>query len=213
MEKPKSLAVAIGISLLIGCASNAPSDTAATSSESVSLNSTKEAALLDGRCGGDEWEAATKIDLPQRASILLMYDQNSLFICAKHDDGALTVLDLYVEHGETGDLHHFHLSAQMGEQVYSDGEWSESATWELKDYAGFWVPYFGSEETEDGIRPKFHRSSDRQVQILRRKFHGDTWNMMFALSISRDGEWVESRYPANALDTDPSTWSRISFSE
>lgn len=33
-------------------------------SESIAINLTSKTALLDGRCGNDEWEVATKIELP-----------------------------------------------------------------------------------------------------------------------------------------------------
>lgn len=185
----------------------------ANASKSIAINPTNIAALLDGSCGNDEWEAATKIALLAEASIYLMHDKDALYICAKGKAGDTTVLDLFIENAETSHLHHFHLSAQMGEKVRTDKGWGESNTWVLKDWTGFWVPYFGNEETEEGMRPKFYRGLHRQVQVLRKKFPGDTWNMMFGISIKRDGKWTDSFYPEKAKKEEQTTWAKFSFSK
>ncbi|WP_237057545.1 hypothetical protein [Microbulbifer sediminum] len=185
----------------------------ANASETIAINPTNKAALLDGHCGKDEWQAATKIELPAEAAIYLMHDKDSLYVCAKGKAEDTTVLDLYIENAATGHLHKFHLSAQMGERVLTDEGWSEPETWILKDWTGFWVPYFGYEDTEDGKRPKFFRGLHRQVQVLRKKFPGNSWNMMFGVSIKRDGEWTDSFYPEKAEDSDKSTWGTFSFTE
>lgn len=188
--------------------------TEANASETITINPTNKAALLDGRCGNDEWEAATKIELPAQASIYLMHDKDYFYLCAKGKAEDYTVLDLYIEHAETGHIHKFHLSAQMGETVRTDKGWSEPATWELKDFAGFWVPYFGLEDPENRKGPKFARGTHRQMQVLRKKFAGNTWNMMIGVSaIQHEGQGAEFFYPEKAVDNDKSTWAKFSFSE
>ena len=186
----------------------------ASASEMIAITQTTKAALLDGQCGGDEWESATKIALPAQASIHVMHDKEYFYLCAKGKEEDYTVLDLYIEHAETGHLHKFHLSAQMGERVFTDEGWSEPAPWELKDFAGFWVPYFGLEDPDNRKGPKFARGTHRQMQISRKKFASNTWNMMIGVSaITHEGEGAEFFYPEKAVDSDPSTWRKFSFSE
>lgn len=190
--------------------------TEANASEAIAINPTNKAALLDGHCGNDEWEAATKIELPAEASIYLMHDKDSFYICAKGKAEDYAVLDLYIEHAETGRLHKFHLSAQMGESVNTEEGWENvSGKWDLKDYAGFWVPYSGLEDVENRKGPKFERGTHRQIQVLRKKFAGNTWNMMFGVSaISHEGNsGAEFFCPENAVGNDKSTWGKFSFSE
>lgn len=188
--------------------------TGTNASETITINPTNKAALLDGRCGNDEWEAATKIKLPAQASIYLMHDKDNFYLCAKGKAEDYAVLDLYIEHAETGYLHHFHLSAQMGERVRTDKGWGESATWELKDYAGFWVPYFGLEDPENRKGPKFARGTHRQIQVSRKKFAGNIWNMMIGVSaIRHEGKGAEFFFPRKAVDNDKSTWGKFLFSE
>ena len=190
--------------------------TKASASETIAINPTSKPALLDGRCGADEWEAATKFELPAQASIYLMHDKDSFYICAKGKAEDYTVLDLYIEHAETGQLHHFHLSAQMGESVLTDEGWEPaSEKWDLKDYAGFWVPFSGLEDPENRKDPNFERGTHRQVQVLRKKFAGNTWNMMFGVSaINHEGNsGAEFFYPEKAVADDKSTWGKFSFSE
>ncbi len=203
----KSKVLLLGASLVFAAAE-------ANAADAISIGATAKAPLLDGRCDGDEWKTATKFELPAQAAIYLMHDDDSLFICGKGKAEDYAVIDVYIEHAETGQLHKFHLSAQMGEHIYSGGEWGETERWKLTDWTGFWVPYFGFEETEDGRRPKFLRGSHREVQILRKKFPGDEWTMMFGLSAinNEDGSGGEFRYPENAVDNDKSTWQEFSFS-
>lgn len=188
--------------------------TGVNATETVTIKPTSKAGLLDGRCGNDEWEAATKIELPAGAGINVMHDDDYFYLCAKGKAEDYTVLDLYIEHAETGHLHHFHLSAQMGERVRTDEGWGESGTWDLKDYAGFWVPYFGLEDREKRQGPKFARGTHRQMQILRDKFAGNAWKMMISVSaIQHEGKNQAFIYPQKAVDEDTSTWAKFSFSD
>lgn len=181
----------------------------------ISINSTSESALLDGRCGNDEWDVATKMELPAQVAIYLMKDDNYFYICARAKEEDITVLDFYIEHPETGRLHKFHLSAQMGEKVLTENGWERvSGKWDLKNYAGFWVPFSGLEEPENRKGPIWAKGTHRQVQVSRNKFPGNTWNMMFGISaIYQEGKRAELLYPENAVSTDPTSWAQFSFSE
>ncbi len=183
-------------------------------SKPIMINSTEKAGLLDGRCGNDEWEAATKIDLPAGASIYLMHDDDYFYFCAAGKAGDYTILDLYVENTATGRLHKFHLSAQMGESVLMDNGWEPaSEKWELRDYAGFWVPYNGLEDPDNRVNPLFARGTHRQMQISRKKFAGDTWKMMFGVGgIISNGEGAQFFFPETAKAEDNTSWSEFSFS-
>jgi hypothetical protein len=187
----------------------------ANASETIAINQTNKAPLFDGRCGEDEWQAATKIDLPAQASVYLMHDKDSLYVCAKGKAEDYTVIDIYIEHAETGHLHNLHASAQLGERLLIENEWSETEHWNLEDWGGFWVPYAGNEETEDGMRTRFLKGSHREIQVLRRKFAGNTWDMMIGVSaVNHEGKFgAEFYYPEGAVDTDESTWGKFSFSK
>jgi hypothetical protein len=187
----------------------------ATAAEPIIIKSTNKTALLDGRCGNDEWDVATKIELAAGASIYLMHDEDYFYFCACGKAEDYTILDLYIEHAETGRLHKFHLSAQMGESVLTEDGWkNESGKWNLIDYAGFWVPYSGLEDVEKRIGPKFAKGTHRQMQISRKKFAGTTWNMMFGVGgIKQEGDGGRLLYPEKAIGEDKSTWRKFSFSE
>lgn len=180
----------------------------------IAISATNKAGLLDGSCGNDEWDAATKIELAGQASIYLMHDKDYFYFCASGKAEDYTVLDLYIENSETGKLHKFHLSAQMGESIYTDNEWKPaSGKWKLKDYAGFWVPYSGLQDAENRKDPIFEKGTHRQMQISRKKFAGNVWNIMVGLSaVSHEGEG-SLLYPKNASGDDKSTWAKFSFSK
>lgn len=184
-------------------------------SETIFINQTNKAPLFDGRCDNDEWRAATRIELPAQVSVFLMHDKYSLFVCAKGKAEDYTVIDLYIADAAAGHLYNLHASAQLSERLLTDTEWSEAEFWNHKDWSGFWVPYAGSEDTEDGTRTKFLEGSHREVQVLRKKFAGNTWNMMIGVSaIYHEGAYgAEFFYPENAINTDQSTWGKFSFAE
>lgn len=186
---------------------------AAGASEPVPVNATETAVLLDGSCGGDEWDAATIIELSAQLSLFLMHDKHSVYICAKSAIDDPMALDLFIEHPQTGHGHHFHLSAQMGERIYTDHDEGESATWELQDWTGFWTPYYGLEESEGNQRVNFYRKSNKQVQILRKKFPSETWNMMVSVGVRHLGERSTVSYPLQAEESDMMSWGAFSFSE
>lgn len=187
----------------------------ANASGFIAINSTNKVPLFDGNCGEDEWQSATKIKLPAQASIYLMHNKDSLYACAKGKSEDYTVIDLYIEHAKTGHLHNLHASAQLAESLLTDKEWGESQRWNLKDWGGFWVPYAGYDDTENGgRRPKFLKGSHREIQVLRKKFAGNIWKMMIGVSaINHDGESHTFLYPEKAVDVDTSTWAIFSFSE
>jgi len=185
----------------------------ASASKAIMINQTSRTPLFDGRCGDGEWQGATRIQLPAEAAVYLMHDQHSLFVCAKAKDNDYTVIDLYIEDAKTGHLHNLHASAQLGERLFTENAWSESEFWNHKDWSAFWVPYAGNEDTENGLRTRFLKGSHREVQVLRSKFPGNTWNMMIGVSgLHHEGKYgAEFFHPESAVDTDASTWARFSF--
>jgi len=180
----------------------------------ITINATNKAPLFDGRCDEDEWKSAKKFELPAQTFIYLMHDKHSLYVCAKGKAEDYAVIDIYVKHAKTGYLHNLHASAQLGERIFKGKQWSKSERWNLKDWSGFWVPYAGRVEAEDGLRPKFLKGSHREMQILRKKFPSDTWNMMISISGVYQGKDSSAfSYPEKAVDTDGSTWAKFSFSK
>jgi len=91
-------------------------------------------------------------------------------------------IDILIEDVNTGYLHKFHASAQLGERIYNGKNWSEPDRWNLSGWSGFLVPYAGRVESEDRLKPNFLKDSHREMQILRKKFSGDNWNMMIIVN-------------------------------
>lgn len=183
-------------------------------SKIITINATNQAPLFDGRCDKDEWQSAIKFELPAQTAVYLMHDNHSLYVCAKGKAEDYAVIDIYVEHAKTEVLHKLHASAQLGERIFNGKEWSQPDRWNLKGWSGFWVPYAGRVESEDGLRPKFLKGSHREIQILRKKFPGDTWNMMIGISgVNKGGDSTEFSYPEKAVGTDSTTWAKFYFSQ
>ncbi len=200
--------------LLLGVAVMALAGTASVL-ETITINSTSRAPLLDGHCDDKEWLSATKFELPANTAVYLMHNKHSFFVCAKGKANDYTVVDVYIEHPETGQLYNLHASAQLGERVMTGKTWDEFSWWNNKDWSGFWVPYAGEEETKSGKRTKFLEGSHREVQILKKKFAGNTLNMMIRLSgLSHNGQYgAVFFYPEKAIDTDKLTWSKMTFAD
>ncbi|WP_100643800.1 hypothetical protein [Alteromonas facilis] len=183
--------------------------------KAIEIAPANKAPLLNGNCNDDVWRPATTIALPANVYILLMHDDDYFYICVRSKADDINVLDLYVESDEVKVPFKYHLSAQMGERKLTENGWENtSQKWELKDYAGFWVPYSGLEDPENRKNPKFARGTHRQVQIARKKFPGTIWNMMFGVSgIKHEDEWAAFVHPERAAEDDRTTWERFTFSE
>ncbi len=183
--------------------------------ESTTINFTNKTPLFDGHCKQNEWHGATKLQLPAQITLYLMHNKDSLFVCATGKDKDYTVIDLYIEDKKTGHLHNLHASAQLGERILVDKAWSESVFWNNKDWGGFWVPYAGEEKTDNGTRTLFLAGSDREIQVLRNKFTGNTWTMMIGISaVYQQGKYgAKFFYPSKANDSDKSTWAKFSFTQ
>ncbi len=186
----------------------------AGATESVVINATDRAPLFDGRCGEAEWQSATKIELPAEVWVYLMHDDESLYACARGKKEDYTVIDLYIQHAGTGHLYNLHASAQLKERELTEETWNDPEHWNNEGWSGFWVPFAGIEETEEGERTQFLKGSDRELQVLRSKFPGDRWKMMIGISaVYQEGAYgAEFSYPEGASDTDASTWLIYSFS-
>lgn len=185
-----------------------------SAADKISINVTTSPPLFDGRCDSAEWQPAIQLELPAGVSVRLMHDDDSLYVCAMGKPQDFTVIDLYIEHGQTGQIYNLHASAQLFERVYADESWSETRFWNQQDWSAFWVPYAGEEETEKGPRTRFLKGSHREVQVLRRKFPAGSWKMMIGISaVEHEGSFsADLTFPAEAVDTDPSTWAEFSFS-
>ena len=181
--------------------------------ETISVNHTSDTVLFDGKCDDAEWYSATKFALPANTALYLMQNEDALFICAKGKSEDYTVIDIYIEDTQTGKLHNLHASAQLSESELTADEWAHPVRWNNSDWSGFWVPYAGTEETESGERTQFLKGSHREIQILRRKFEGNTWKMMISLSaIYQDGKYgAEFTYPEKAVNTNKATWAHFTF--
>lgn len=183
--------------------------------QAITIKYTQKPALLDGRCGGDEWDAATKLSLPAQVTLYFMHDYDYFYICAAGKKEDYAVIDLMIENNTTGAPHRFHLSAQMGETILKNDKWESAADkWDLRDYAGFWVPYAGLEDQQNRKNPRFQRGTHRQVQIARKKFPGNNWNMMVNVSgVRLNGENTAVSYPENGAQKIKTTWAPFTFSK
>lgn len=200
--------------ILLMLASNIFAQQSGNTTQPMVIKPTSKAGLLDGSCGNDEWDAATKIEMPGQAAIYFMHDDDYFYFCASGKEEDYTVLDLFIENGATQQLHKFHLSAQMGEAILTDNEWKPASDkWDLKDYAGFWVPFSGLEDEENNKNPIFETGTHRQLQIARKKFPGNTWNIMVGLGAIRHEGEGQLFYPENGKGDDKSTWAQFSFSK
>ncbi|MFC3094535.1 hypothetical protein DRW07_13400 [Alteromonas sediminis] len=181
--------------------------------EVKTVNFTQSSPLLDGRCEAQEWQYAIKSNLAANTGVYLMHNDESIFVCATGKAEDYTVLDIYIEDPKTGLLHNLHASAQLSEKVMKGNEWESVGQWELHQWSGFWVPYAGQEGDENRKRPIFLKGKDREIRILKEKFSGNSWNMMFGLGgVKQDGEFGPTiLYPEGGVSTDSSTWMTFSF--
>lgn len=185
-----------------------------TAADTTHIPSIQQPPLFDGRCEAKEWQQALEIPLQEDTAIFLMHDQQYLYICAKGKARDYTAFDLYAKDAETGEIFNLHASAQLSERKLEGAEWSETKFWNHQLWGGLWVPYAGEQTTDNGNSTVFLEGSHRELQILRSKFSGKRWRLMFRISAvyQADTYGAEFYYPKDAKDKEPAGWAVFSFS-
>lgn len=164
-------------------------------------------ALLDGRCGTEEYADAASVDLGADQRLLFRRDARRLWLCVPLRPDSLGTMDLLVVTPREPAPVRLHVSAQAGESTLRDGAWPEQAWWNQRGWAAPWVALSGFE----GGKPRFAPSAAREVALDLARFGEGVWRVRLELRHARDagGASVSTVFPAGTSGVDPAGWAAL----
>lgn len=122
--------------------------------------------LLDGRCDAAEYAKAERRDLGQGVTLHAVHDEHFITLCATLPPDSLGTMDLYLQAPEGGPTTNLHISAQVGERTYAEGEDPE---WQWGNHQGWYGPpvaFSGAAVRPDGTpRVTFADARGREIRL------------------------------------------------
>jgi hypothetical protein len=155
--------------------------------------------MIDGKLAAGEWGDARVVTLPGVARLFVKQSGEYVFLALELTNSDTGTVDLYVSPDD--DIYDLHASAKLGERKLQAGKWPADWTW--WNNAG-WVANVSRVDSWD--KRTFLPEKVREYQILRSRFPGKRWKIMFDFMTPAKPEWKSVRYPAGASDTDTKGW-------
>lgn len=138
--------------------------------------------LLDGRCDTAEYAKAETRSLDHGAVLHAMHDQHYVSLCAELPPDSLGTMDLYLQAPEGGPITNLHISAQVGERTYREGE---DPQWQWGNQQGWYGPpvaFSGTTLRPDGTaRATFADAKGREIRLSKARFGKGPWKMRLEL--------------------------------
>jgi hypothetical protein len=155
--------------------------------------------MVDAKISDGEWTDAAKIDLFRGGRLYAKKVGEYLFLAVVFPEGTAMSTDLYIDDG-TQPLTNLHASAQLGERVPRNGEWSDD-DWKWANNRD-WVANVN--RIASWQERKFRDENVREYQILRQRFPGAQWRVMLEVHMRQTEEkWTTTPFPAEASNAKP----------
>jgi hypothetical protein len=152
--------------------------------------------LLDGRCDPAEYAKAETRTLDQGVTFHAMHDEHFITLCAQLPPDSLGTMDLYLQSPGGGPITNLHISAQVGERTYADGEDPE---WTWGNHRGWYGPpvaFSGTVVQPDGTpRATFADAQGREIRLSKARFGKGPWKLRLELRAIGPGRANELRIP------------------
>jgi hypothetical protein len=172
---------------------------------------TPAVALLDGRCGADEYVDAAVVGLGGDQRALLRRDARRVWVCIPLRPDSLGTMDLLVVTPLEAAPVRLHVSAQAGESTLQDGAWPPAPWWNARGWAAPWVAFDGFDGDGGTRKARFAPSAARELALDVARFGEGVWRFRIELRHARDesGQSVAVVHPEGSSDRDPSAWATL----
>lgn len=163
--------------------------------------------LLDGRCGKEEYGLAAARNMGQGVTLYALHDAHYVSLCADLPPESLGTMDLYLRSGDDALITNLHISAQVGERTYREGEDPE---WQWGNHRGWYGPPVAFSGTT--IRPDrraqatFADAKGREIRLSKARFGQGPWEIRLELHAIGPGRANTVRLPSKEGD-----WVRLSL--
>lgn len=160
--------------------------------------------MVDGKLEANEWSDASVVELPGLARFYAKTCGPYVFLAlelTQSNDGAV---DLYLSPGAR-DIYDLHASAKLGERQLEKGTWPDWSWWNNTD----WVANVTRPDSFENRT--FLPTKVREFQILRSRFPGNPWRVMFEVLTPAQPEWKKTVYPQAANPENTKGWLLLTF--
>jgi hypothetical protein len=155
--------------------------------------------MMDGKIALGEWNDAAQIDLFNGGKLYAKQVGEYVVVAVAFPEGTAMSTDLYIDDA-TQPLTDLHASAQLGERMPRNGEWSDE-DWKWANNRD-WVANVSRIASLQNRT--FRDENVREYQILRKRFPGARWRIMVDVIMrQREGRWTTTPFPAEANNTNP----------
>ena len=152
--------------------------------------------LLDGRCDPAEYAKAESRDLDHGIMFHAMHNEHFITLCAALPPDSLGTMDLFLQAPEGGPITNLHISAQVGERTYNEGENPE---WTWGNHQGWYGPpvaFSGTAMRPDRTpRATFADATGREIRLSKARFGKGPWKMRLELRAIGPGKANSLRLP------------------
>lgn len=152
--------------------------------------------LLDGRCDPAEYAKSESRDLDHGVVFHAMHDEHFVTLCADLPPDSLGTMDLYLQSESGGPITNLHISGQVGERTYMEGEDPE---WKWGNHQGWYGPpvaFRGMTKRPDGSdRASFADASGREIRLSKGRFGKGPWKLRIELRAIGPGKANVVRMP------------------
>lgn len=156
------------------------------------------APMPDNHFSTEEWLGAGRVEMPGGAQLLLLQNDEYIFICVKSPKPAVFGVDLYIS-DSAGRLVDLQASSFLGERTSESGKWPEWTWWNNDGWTATIVPYLLKEG-----HPQFLTTTAKEFQLSKRRFRGKNYLIRLAYQFGRDG--APLIFPVGAPEFDPVNW-------
>ena len=171
---------------------------AATAILGILAQPSADPVLLDGRCDPAEYAKAESRDLELGVVFHAMHDEQFITLCAALPPDSLGTMDLYLQPESGGPITNLHISAQVGERTYQDGE---NPDWTWGNHRGWYGPpvaFTGATVRPDGTaRATFADATGREIRLSKSRFGQGPWKMRIELRAVGPAKANTVRIPTN----------------
>lgn len=152
--------------------------------------------LLDGRCEPAEYAKAETRDLDHGVVFHALHDEHFITLCASLPPDSLGTMDLYLQSPEGGPITNLHISAQVGDRTYREGE---NPDWTWGNHQGWYGPpvaFSGTLRRPDGSPgATFANATGREIRLSKARFGKGPWKMRMELRAVGPGKANTVRIP------------------
>lgn len=167
------------------------------------------AVVLDGRCAEVEWRGSAAVELGAGVVFRAREDGDQVHLCIQPPTDGLGTLDIHLAAPTAGAPVNLHVSAQVGESVWTPAGWSEIVWLNYDRWYGTPVPLANVEAGPEGPRLRFAPGTARELTLDKSRFGPLPWRIRIEVRSLGPDRQPALVFPDGATVEDPDRWGLL----